>query len=97
MPEVKEKTEMTAEWIEESELDFDFADLKSEAYEALGLSAETDDSTDEEINAVLDVRGLRKLFADGFLFDAEYSREDYADAVKNGMAIWAKEANANVR
>jgi len=78
-------------WIDESELGFDFAALKDEAYAALGLAAETDDATDDEINAILDVRGLRKMFADGYLFDADSTRADYADAVRSGMENWAKE------
>jgi len=37
------------------------------------------------------VRGMRKRFTDGYLFDAESSRSDYADAVKAGMTNWAQE------
>ena len=83
---------MPNEYIEQSELSFDFSDLINEAYEALGLEEPTDDSTDESINAILDVRGLRRLFSDGYLFSAASTREEYADAVKTGMANWSKEA-----
>jgi hypothetical protein len=81
----------TAEWIEESELSFDFADLKQEAYEKLVGDADTDDSTDEAINAVLDARGMRKMFSDGYLFDADCARADFADAVLAGMTAWDNE------
>lgn len=75
-------------WIEEGELAFDFADLKQEAYNALGITKDTDDLTDDAINRILDMRGLRQIVSGSFRFDAESTREDYADAVLAGMRSW---------
>jgi hypothetical protein len=81
------------QWVDESDLPFEFSDLLVEAYEALEEKytlGDTDDARDEAVNARLDGRGLRKLFADGYKFDSECSRDDFYDAVLAGTEEWAK-------
>lgn len=81
------------QWVDESQLPFEFSDLMVEAYEALEEKytlGDTDDARDEAVNARLDGRGLRKLFADGYKLDSESSRDDFYDAVLAGTEEWAK-------